>query len=337
MRWSLQSCLLLLFLHSTLVKSCNETLDFMFENRWVNLTKRNSLACTISQTCFAVTLGLSLQGCWLVLHSEVTSSRQERAAGVKRAAGNLRICLHVCTRPSAIMTGWHLCVSAWNQSWSCACAILHSLFILKRVFPSLYLNQTGCFTARKVLPPLRIVVSSASTRISAMFEQKIKFLNINLNALNERCTFSSGDLLTGNISFELSKETTVTSITMAVKGKAHVHWSSGSGRNRRNYTANLDFFKLQGVIVRGNSGRKSVTQSGHGQSLLSRVTQCVFLLQLLVGRSFKLARMCIPSHVSSRRGMCAWTAHCGKPCWPELHTTLTHIYIHTYWYWALCT
>ncbi|XP_036955389.1 arrestin domain-containing protein 3-like [Acanthopagrus latus] len=86
-----------------------------------------------------------------------------------------------------------------------------------------------------------------------MFEQKIKFLNINLNALNERCTFSSGDLLTGNISFELSKETTVTSITMAVKGKAHVHWSSGSGRNRRNYTANLDFFKLQGVIVRGNS------------------------------------------------------------------------------------
>uniref|UniRef100_A0A671TF23 Arrestin domain-containing protein 3-like n=1 Tax=Sparus aurata TaxID=8175 RepID=A0A671TF23_SPAAU len=89
-----------------------------------------------------------------------------------------------------------------------------------------------------------------------MFEQKIKFLNINLNALNERCTFSSGDLITGHVSFELSKETAVTSITMAVKGKAHVHWSTGSGgkrRSRRNYTANLDFFKLKGVIVPGNS------------------------------------------------------------------------------------
>ncbi|XP_073323389.1 arrestin domain-containing protein 3-like [Pagrus major] len=89
-----------------------------------------------------------------------------------------------------------------------------------------------------------------------MFEHTIKNFIINLNALNERSTFSSGDLITGNISFQLTKETTVTAITMAMKGKANVHWSTGSGGkrgNRRHYSANLDFFKLKSVIVPENS------------------------------------------------------------------------------------
>ncbi|KAM7019103.1 arrestin domain-containing protein 3-like [Tautogolabrus adspersus] len=85
-----------------------------------------------------------------------------------------------------------------------------------------------------------------------MFQQTIKNFNININPLNERNTVSSGDLVTGHISFELTKQTNLTSITMAMKGKAHVQWSTGGGgkrRRKRHISANLVFFDLKGVIL----------------------------------------------------------------------------------------
>uniref|UniRef100_A0A673CK99 Arrestin C-terminal-like domain-containing protein n=1 Tax=Sphaeramia orbicularis TaxID=375764 RepID=A0A673CK99_9TELE len=61
--------------------------------------------------------------------------------------------------------------------------------------------------------------------------------SINFNALNERNTVSSGDILTGNITFKLTKETKISAITMKLIGKAHVHWSTsgGGGRKRRRH------------------------------------------------------------------------------------------------------
>ncbi|XP_073323301.1 arrestin domain-containing protein 3-like [Pagrus major] len=85
-----------------------------------------------------------------------------------------------------------------------------------------------------------------------MFEQTIKNFIINLNALNERSTFSSGDLITGHISFQLTKKTTVTAIMMAVKGMVHVQWTSG-GKHKKVHKAKLDFFELKSVIVPENS------------------------------------------------------------------------------------
>ncbi|XP_020506587.1 arrestin domain-containing protein 3 [Labrus bergylta] len=100
-----------------------------------------------------------------------------------------------------------------------------------------------------------------------MFKQVIKNFNIHVNPLNARNTISTGDLLTGHISFELTKETNVTSITMAMKGKAHVHWSRGAGgkrRRRRNFSAKLEFFNLKGVILqdRSVSGMSAKLQPG---------------------------------------------------------------------------
>uniref|UniRef100_A0A8D3AAR8 Arrestin C-terminal-like domain-containing protein n=2 Tax=Scophthalmus maximus TaxID=52904 RepID=A0A8D3AAR8_SCOMX len=90
---------------------------------------------------------------------------------------------------------------------------------------------------------------------SAMFEQTFKNFKINFNAVNERSTFSSGDLVTGHISFELTKETKIASISMELKGRAHVHWSTqGSGgrkrrRGRRHFSATLDFFNFRSAIL----------------------------------------------------------------------------------------
>ncbi|XP_023269417.1 arrestin domain-containing protein 3-like [Seriola lalandi dorsalis] len=89
-----------------------------------------------------------------------------------------------------------------------------------------------------------------------MFEQTFKNFNINLNVLNERNTFSSGEPVTGHFSFDLTKETKITSITAVLEGKANVHWSSGGGggkkRRRRNFAAKLEFFNLKAVIMQRN-------------------------------------------------------------------------------------
>ncbi|XP_075955557.1 arrestin domain-containing protein 3-like [Anarhichas minor] len=88
-----------------------------------------------------------------------------------------------------------------------------------------------------------------------MFQQTIKNFKINFDVLNENTSFSSGDLITGHVSFDLTKETKITSISMALTGRANVHWSTGGGggrrrrRNRRHHTANLDFFNFNNVIV----------------------------------------------------------------------------------------
>ncbi|XP_070761240.1 arrestin domain-containing protein 3-like [Enoplosus armatus] len=92
-----------------------------------------------------------------------------------------------------------------------------------------------------------------------MFQQTVKNFNITFNVLNEGHTFSSGDQMTGHISFDLTKATKITSITMALSGRANVHWSTGGGgrrkrrRRRRHYSAKLDFFNFKSVILQDNS------------------------------------------------------------------------------------
>ncbi|XP_060893976.1 arrestin domain-containing protein 3-like [Labrus mixtus] len=96
-----------------------------------------------------------------------------------------------------------------------------------------------------------------------MFQQAIKNFNIHVNPLNERNTISSGDLVTGHISFELTKETNLTSITMAMKGKAHVRWTTGAGgkrSRRRQVSATLEFFNLKGVILQDRSVSRMSTK-----------------------------------------------------------------------------
>ncbi|XP_059192554.1 arrestin domain-containing protein 3-like [Centropristis striata] len=86
-----------------------------------------------------------------------------------------------------------------------------------------------------------------------MFQQTIKNFNINFNALGERNTVSSGDLLTGHLSFDITKETKITSITMELKGGVNVQWSSGSSKNRRHFSAKIEYFKLKSVILQENN------------------------------------------------------------------------------------
>uniref|UniRef100_A0A3Q3X732 Arrestin C-terminal-like domain-containing protein n=1 Tax=Mola mola TaxID=94237 RepID=A0A3Q3X732_MOLML len=84
----------------------------------------------------------------------------------------------------------------------------------------------------------------------------IKNFVLNLNAPNGRSTISSGDLVEGHISFDLTKETKITSITVELRGRAHVHWSSGGGKNKRNISSKVDFFKLKSVVLQDNGSMR---------------------------------------------------------------------------------
>ncbi|KAL3975937.1 NLR family CARD domain-containing protein 3 [Sarotherodon galilaeus] len=86
-----------------------------------------------------------------------------------------------------------------------------------------------------------------------MFKQTIRNFKINFIRHDGRNSFSSGDQIIGHISFDLTKETKITSITMRLKGNANVHWTAGGGggkrETRKRYSARLDFFDLKGVIL----------------------------------------------------------------------------------------
>ncbi|XP_061842524.1 arrestin domain-containing protein 3-like [Nerophis lumbriciformis] len=81
-----------------------------------------------------------------------------------------------------------------------------------------------------------------------MFAQTFKDFNLHFN---DRNTFYSGDAITGQISFELPKATKIRSVSMCLKGQAHVHWSAGGGkkRNKRHYSAKINFFNLKSMIL----------------------------------------------------------------------------------------
>ncbi|XP_077417595.1 arrestin domain-containing protein 3-like [Vanacampus margaritifer] len=108
-----------------------------------------------------------------------------------------------------------------------------------------------------------------------MFEKTLKDFNINFNALNESNTFSSGDLMTGQISFELSKATKITSITMCLTGMVHVHWSSGTGKHKRTHHAKIDFFNLKSMILQGGAveGRATLPAGRHVYSFTCQIPQ----------------------------------------------------------------
>ncbi|XP_041642668.1 arrestin domain-containing protein 3-like isoform X1 [Cheilinus undulatus] len=97
--------------------------------------------------------------------------------------------------------------------------------------------------------------------------QTIKNFNIHFNSLNERNTIGSGDLVTGHVSFELTKETKITSITMAIRGKASVSWLSDRTRKRserHRYSAKLEYFDVKSFIIQDKSasGKSTKLQPG---------------------------------------------------------------------------
>ncbi|XP_017162109.1 arrestin domain-containing protein 3-like [Poecilia reticulata] len=78
---------------------------------------------------------------------------------------------------------------------------------------------------------------------------RINDLRIICEDANRDGPFSEGDTVTGLVSFNLSKQTKVKSVSVKLKGDGQVHWTEGSGDDERSYSASKRYLKVKEYLV----------------------------------------------------------------------------------------
>ncbi|XP_077572221.1 arrestin domain-containing protein 3-like isoform X2 [Stigmatopora nigra] len=136
-----------------------------------------------------------------------------------------------------------------------------------------------------------------------MLDKTIKNFNINFNALNANNTFSSGDLLTGQISFEVAKECKVESLYVKFKGKAEVLWTERHGQSTVTYHSKNKYFSIKHYFIQDGSTGKDLLYPGCHEfpfnfqfplqempsSFTGSVGKVVYLLETKLSRSMRLS------------------------------------------------
>ncbi|XP_022048384.2 arrestin domain-containing protein 3-like isoform X1 [Acanthochromis polyacanthus] len=128
----------------------------------------------------------------------------------------------------------------------------------------------------------------------------IKDLNLTYQALNEQGTFSAGDTISGTVSFILIKDTKVKSVAVKAKGDAHVHWTEGTGDDKKTYTAHRRYFKEKKYCVPEKDSGTVLSKGPHQFQFSFRIPQedipssfmgssgrIVYLLEASVSRSWR--------------------------------------------------
>ncbi|KAK2911737.1 hypothetical protein Q8A67_003870 [Cirrhinus molitorella] len=81
--------------------------------------------------------------------------------------------------------------------------------------------------------------------------RSIKELSVHYNPINERNTFTSGDIVEGRVVLEVTKEIKVDSLFVKLTGDAHVSWTEGTGQSERNTT--LLYGETYGPVIKPGS------------------------------------------------------------------------------------
>lgn len=87
-----------------------------------------------------------------------------------------------------------------------------------------------------------------------MFGKTLKNFSVNFVSPNPRGTFSGGETVSGEISFELTQDTKIQNISMALKGKAKVSWAVRRGGKRRVVSAKVELFNLKSYVLQIQNG-----------------------------------------------------------------------------------
>ncbi|RVE68319.1 hypothetical protein OJAV_G00090840 [Oryzias javanicus] len=91
----------------------------------------------------------------------------------------------------------------------------------------------------------------------------VESLTINYDFLNEQGTFSERDILTGNVTLTLAKDTKVQSLFVKLKGDADVRWSEKKGDRTKVYTGHTRYFKLKQFLTPEGSDETVLPQGIH--------------------------------------------------------------------------
>ncbi|KAI1900412.1 hypothetical protein AGOR_G00049680 [Albula goreensis] len=103
---------------------------------------------------------------------------------------------------------------------------------------------------------LRELPDSKATikNLMKMLGEKFLYLTIKHDALNEKSFVSCGDVISGQIVFEISKEIIVKSIALVANGKTTISWHRGTGDNRSNVFAHENYFNIRTEHVKQHDG-----------------------------------------------------------------------------------
>lgn len=77
----------------------------------------------------------------------------------------------------------------------------------------------------------------------------VKHLSVEYDKLNERGTFSPGDILSGKVTVVTSKETKVQSFLVRAKGKAKVIWHEQEGETTVVHSNKKKYFYFEHIIL----------------------------------------------------------------------------------------
>ncbi|XP_047237497.1 arrestin domain-containing protein 3-like [Girardinichthys multiradiatus] len=73
----------------------------------------------------------------------------------------------------------------------------------------------------------------------------LKKLGITYNSLNNRNTFTSGDVISGHVTLEVTKDCQIDSFYIKFKGKAEVKWTEGQGQASKVYHSKDKYFSVR--------------------------------------------------------------------------------------------
>ncbi|KAL7392310.1 hypothetical protein ABVT39_022703 [Epinephelus coioides] len=91
----------------------------------------------------------------------------------------------------------------------------------------------------------------------------VKSFSVGYNPINKSDHFTSGDFITGQVTFELSKDCKIDSLCVKLKGKAQVKWRSRYRRQVRAYSDKHKYFSIKQFIIRKDRGNNVVSQGSH--------------------------------------------------------------------------
>lgn len=83
----------------------------------------------------------------------------------------------------------------------------------------------------------------------------VKNFTVGYNPLNKSNTFSSGDYLMGQVTFELTNECEVQSLFVKLKGKAQVSWTENYGKTIVTYQSKEKYFSIKQFVIQESMGK----------------------------------------------------------------------------------
>ncbi|XP_053181744.1 arrestin domain-containing protein 2-like [Scomber japonicus] len=91
----------------------------------------------------------------------------------------------------------------------------------------------------------------------------IKDLTLTYEALNKQDVFTSGDTVTGLVTFILTKETKFKSLVVKITGEGSVHWTHGVGDDRRTYRDHRRYIRVKEYLIKEDSKDNELSKGDH--------------------------------------------------------------------------